>query len=710
MSQQVHDATQDLVLHIHLLGDFRLAYDDDPVTDIDTARLQSLLAYLLLHRDAPQSRHHLAFLFWSDSTESQALTNLRHLLYQIRHALPEANRFLRIGRQTLQWQPDAPFTLDVADFERALIRADQAEQADNQKATQEALEEAVTLYGGDLLPSCYEDWIFPERERLRQAFTEALERLIQLLEERRDYHAAIGYAQRLVRHDPLREASYRRLMRLRALVGDRAGAVRTYHECATVLERELDVAPSPTTREMYEQLVAMEEAPTPRLTATERRGGISPLVGRREAWSRLHDAWRKASARQPHVVSISGEAGIGKTRLAEELVQWAKRQSITTATARCYAAEGELSYAPVVAWLRALPLPRLGQVWLSEIARILPELLAEQPELTRPGPLTEAWQRRRFFEALARAVLGGDKPLLLLIDALQWCDRGTLEWLHYLLRFDSRARLLVVGTYRPESIEPDHPLTSLLHTLRQDDQLTEIALDPLSKRETGTLAENVADRELEPNLVDCLYGETEGNPLFIVETVRAGLPDEVRTSPSGGLVCIPRPLPSRIKDALMTRVGQISPSARALAELAATIGREFTFEVLREATDTDEDALVRELDELWQREIIREQDRAAYDFSHDKLREVIYEGLSKARRRILHRHVAQALERVYSDNLEPVVARVAAHYERADEAEQAIECYRHAAEVALTMQAEEDANRYRQRADDLLKEIAFGES
>lgn len=160
----------------------------------------------------------------------------------------------------------------------------------------------------------------------------------------------------------------------------------------------------------------------------------------------------------------------------------------------------------------------------------------------------------------------------------------------------------------------------------------------------------------------------------------------------------------------MTRVGQISPSARALAELAATIGREFTFEVLREATDTDEDALVRELDELWQREIIREQDRAAYDFSHDKLREVIYEGLSKARRRILHRHVAQALERVYSDNLEPVVARVAAHYERADEAEQAIECYRHAAEVALTMQAEEDANRYRQRADDLLKEIAFGES
>jgi DNA-binding SARP family transcriptional activator len=698
-------------LHIRLLGDFRLTYGDEPVTDIDTPRLQALLTYLLLHRDAPQSRHHLAFLFWSDSAEDQALTNLRNLLYHLRQGLPDADRFLEVDRRTLQWREASSYELDVARFEEALARADEAlEEGDDasprRDAAREALEQAVDVYGGDLLPSCYQDWIVSERERLRQRFEQALEALVQLLEERQDYRAASRYARQLLRHDPLREASYRRLMRLRALKGDRAGALRVYHKCASVLDRELDVEPSPVTREVYERLLAMEEPPA---RPTGRMAAVSPFVGRREAWARLQRAWRMASASRPRMALIAGEAGIGKTRLAEELIQWARRQGITTATARCYAGEGELAYAPVAAWLRALPLPRLEPVWRGELARILPELLADHDasdDLTPPAPRTEAWQRRRFFEAMARGILGGAQPLLLLIDSLQWCDRRTHEWFHYLLRFDERARLLVVGTYRPEDVEGDHPLIPLLHQLRHDEQLTEVDLPPLSRSETGTLAENLADRELGSSLVDCLYGETEGNPLFIVETVRAGLPDEVRESSSGGFVCIPRPLPSRMRDALMARVDQLSPPARGLAELAATIGREITFDVLSEATDASEDLLVRGLDELWQRGIVREQGEEAYDFSHDKLREVIYESLSEARRRMLHRHVAWALERVHADDLDSVLARVAAHYERADERELAVAYYQRAAEAALTAprtgEAEEEAARYRRRASALL--------
>ncbi len=403
-----------------------------------------------------------------------------------------------------------------------------------------------------------------------------------------------------------------------------------------------------------------------------------------------------ASAGRPHVVLISGEAGIGKTRLAEALVQWAARQGVATATARCYAAEGELAYAPVAAWLRALSLPRLDRPWLSEIARILPELLAQRSDLPPPGPLKEPWQRRRFFEALARAVLGAARPLLLLIDSLQWCGRGTLEWLHYLVRFESQAQLLVVGTYRTAEVaaaalpEDDHALTSLLHQLRHDGLLTEIDLSPLTRAETGALASNVAERDLPSGLVDCLYNETEGNPLFIVETVRAGLPDEVVESPSGGFVCLPRPLPSRVKDALAARLDQLSPLARSLAELAATIGRDFTFDVLAAASDAGENRLVRGLDELWQRRIIREQAENAYDFSHDKLREMAYAGLSEARRRMLHRHVAAALETVHADNLDAVAAQVAAHYRRAGEREEAASYYRRAARAASRVHCQAD--------------------
>jgi len=677
-------------LHIGLLGGFRLVYGDELLTTIDTPRLRSLLAYLLLNRDAPQLRHRLAFLFWPDSPDDQALTNLRNLLYHLRHNLPDAARFVHIDRGTLFWRSDAPFECDVVSFEEALSRADHASSS---TAVREELEQAVSLYRGDLLPGSYDDWIAPERQRLRQAFTGALERLIRLLEDRRDYRAAIDHARRLVRHDPLREDSYRRLMRLQALIGDRAGALRTYHRCAALLERELDVEPGPAIRDIYERLLAVEGAPALPQLRRRRPGAFSPLVGRHAAWTQLRHAWRRATAGAPHLVLISGEAGIGKTRLAEELVQWAERQGIPTAAARCYAAGGDLAYAPVAAWLRTRPLPPLPGVWRTEIARIVPEVLTDQPDLPAPGPIVESWQRRRFFEALARTLLGWDQPFLLFIDALQWCDPGTVEWLQYLLHFDPRARFLLVGSYRPDSLQEDHPLLSLLHAERQDGRVTEIQLPPLNRSETAALAASVADRELSPDLIDCLYRETEGNPLFIVETVRGGLPEEVRKLPSGGTICLPRPIPSRMKDALVSRVVQLSPLARSLAELAATIGREFTFDVLREASDAGETRLVQGLDELWRHGVVREQGEEAYDFSHDKLREVLIDEMSEARRHLLHRHIGAALEHVHAHDLDAVAARIAAHYERAGEPQEAIPYYRRAAEAARRMKADQEVAR-----------------
>ena len=141
------------VLHVQLLGEFHLTYGDTIVNTLHSLRLQSLLAYLLLHRHAPQSRNHLAFLFWPDSTEAQAQTNLRQLLHHLRHALPEAGRFLSADTKTLQWRPDAPFSFDVAEFEG---RVTQADQVKNQIVLCSILEEAVALYKGDLLPNCYD--------------------------------------------------------------------------------------------------------------------------------------------------------------------------------------------------------------------------------------------------------------------------------------------------------------------------------------------------------------------------------------------------------------------------------------------------------------------------------------------------------------------------------------------------------------------------
>lgn len=239
-------------LSLRLFGEFRLLRDEIPVTGLDGARLQSLLAYLTLHHGIPQSRTRLAFLLWPDSTEAQAHTNLRKLTYMLRNALPDADRNLIVERHTLLWRGDAFRSIDVLDFKAALARAEQQSMDDT--AARIALEEAITLYHGDLLPGCYDEWVVEERAHLSQLYLGALERLLGLLEQAGNYAAAIGVAHRLLREDPLQEASYCHLMRLYAASGNRAAAARTYQNCIKTLERELAVEPGPATRQAYQQL------------------------------------------------------------------------------------------------------------------------------------------------------------------------------------------------------------------------------------------------------------------------------------------------------------------------------------------------------------------------------------------------------------------------------------------------------------------------
>ena len=499
-------------LHLFLLGEFRVTIGETPVTALDLPRLQSLLAYLVLHHPTPQARSHLAGMLWPDSTDAQARTNLRNLVFKLHQALPHADAWLRLERHTICWQPTAPWTLDVQDFAAALAHADQAEQTGHRRALREALATALEHYRGDLLPGCYEDWVLPERERLRQQVLQALERLLVLWEHERDYPAAISTAQRLLRHDPLQEATYRHLIRLYAVSGDRAAAVRTYHTCASLLERELGVPPTPETRQAYERLLQTEVQPGMSSSGLPTPGAGMPLVGRQPEWAALQRAWREASDGHLQMVVLAGEAGTGKTRLAEELVAWVERQGISTASARAYATEGALAYAPVTAWLRSpavqAQLPALAIPWRTEAARLMPELLAAQPDLPPPSPLTERWQRQRLFEALARALLGAPQPLLLVLDDLQWCDQETLAWLPYLLRFDPGARLLLVGTLRPEETAVDHPLTDVLLSLRRNNLVTEISLGPLDARAARKCR---LEGNLQPGIVVAAVVQTGGH-------------------------------------------------------------------------------------------------------------------------------------------------------------------------------------------------------
>ena len=688
-------------LYVRLLGGLGLLHGDRPVTGLSSPRLHALLAYLLLHRDTPQPRQHLAFVFWPDSTEAQARNNLRQILHELRHGLPEADRHLATDTRMVGWRADSGVDLDVATFEAALAEAAAARSEPVERA---ALARATELYRGDLLPGCYDGWIEPYRERLRQLHRTALARLASLLESSREYPAAVQLLSRLLRDEPTDEEACRALMHALAVSGDRAGALRVYRDHAATLRRELGVEPGAELQRAHQGLLR-EEAPTAPSGRAPADPG-PPLIGREPAWNEMLEAWRRSTGGAPGLALVTGEPGIGKSRLAEELLAWGRRQGITAAATRCYATEGQLSLAPVSEWLRTPAIRRalgtLEPMWLTEVSRVLPELRVEQPGLPHPEPMTEYGQRQRFFEALARAVLAAPQPLMLLLDDLQWCDRETIEWLHYLLRFDPRARMLVVGTARDEELATRHPLRSmLLHLKGGGVPMSEIALQPLDAAETARLAAHFERRALDEDAALRLFRETQGNPLFVVEMAREGLGSPTQRIARAEPVKLA--LPSRVQAVIESRLAQLSPLARDVAHLGAAIGRGFGLDLLLEAGQSPEDAVVRALDELWQRRIVREIGTNQYDFTHDKLREVAYAEIGPPQRRFLHRKIAQALEVLHPDALDALSGSVAAHLERAGLDTRAIELYQRAAGVAQRTYANDDAIALLRRALALLE-------
>ena len=662
-------------LRVRLLGGLDLRLGEDQLAPLDSGRAESLLAYLLLNRGTAQPRQRLAFLLWPDSTEPQARTNLRHLLHKLRRALPDADRLIEVGPRTLQWRAGAPLWLDVAVFEQALAAG--------------RLEAAVDAYAGDLLEGSYDEWLLEERERLRDLHLDALARLARELEERGEATAAIGYAERLLRQDPLREETSRLLMRLHDTCGDRARALRAYHVCTATLQRELRVEPSAATREAYEALL-------PAAPGSASPAG-PPLVGRATERARLGALWRAAERGSAQLVLVTGEPGVGKSRLVDELRSWCVQRGAISAEARSYAAEGAVAYGPLVTWLRseaiATRLRRLDRPQLTELARLLPELLSERPEVPPPQPLPESEQRQRLFDTVARALLAPAVPLLLIADDLQWCDLHTLRFLHYLLRAAPDARLLVAATARREEVDAAHPVSDLVSGLQALERLSEIELERLSRDETAVLAERIAARALGAAEADRLYDDSEGNPLFVVEALGGG------ASAGAG---------SKVQAVIATRLAQLSPPAGNLVGVAATIGREFTAQVLADASQAGEAEFVGGLDELWRRGVVRAHGPNAYDFSHGRIREAAYQALSPARRRAHHLRVARALERTHAPDRDAAGGLLAAHYEAAGAIEEAATWYVRGAEAAQRLHAHADAVRSLERALELTRTLPAG--
>lgn len=646
-------------LDIKLLGGFCLSCADKPVVGVTAERPQALLAYLVLHRDIPQTRQRLAFQFWADSTEAQARTNLRRELHHLRQGLPDADRYLLAEAKTLQWNPHAPFVLDVAEFERAFAAAEAAERAADVNGARTAWEQAIALYGGDLLPSCEDEWIFPEREHLRQKLLHALESLTRLSEAQGDYRAAIRSAQRLLEIDPLHETSYSALMRSHHLNGDRANALQVYHRCMTLLREELGVDPSAITRKLYEQLLLEDEAPDiqasshsagpPQTTLFPSPLALSPLVGRDREWASIQQ-WAKpillancgaiATAEASPVLLLAGEPGIGKTRLLEELRAMTQVGQILWG--RGFAAETIRPYGIWIDALRSLAMPSTGN--------IPPELSFLLPELAGPGkappdmPPARLPDRSHLFDAVVQllAQFASEAALIVILDDIQWIDEASSALLHYAIRLLSHQPVLFACTGRSRELEENAGIWRVVQALRRERRLLSLELQPLDREQTAELIRSVPtlDRtNLSLEVVNRVFIDSGGNPLFALEVARALSQD--RSTHADNLEAL-------IRD----RLHQLDDVAREFLPWAAALGRSFQPTAVAHVADYPLPKLLMAIEQLEQQTIIRPStslgEEMGYDFAHDIVRQAVYRQLSEPRRHLIHLQIAHKLNQLSS--------------------------------------------------------------
>ena len=704
-----------------LLGAPRIEHDGEQI-EVDTRKATALVSYLAVTRER-HTRDALAGLLWPEYSQSRARAALRRTLSSLGKARAEG--WLEVDRESVGLNRDGVW-VDVDRFRDLLAECRTHGHPETEVCPEclPPLAEAVALYRDDFLAGFalrdsadFDDWQFFQAEGLRRELAGALERLSYGHGALEEWEEAISYARRWLALDPLHEPAHRWLMQLYAWAGQRAAALRQYRECVRTLEEELGVSPLEETTRIYEAIqendlppppaLRKDRSPTPRVE--ERRaptgGTVSPhdeqLVGREGEWRSLLWAYEAAGTGE-HLVVLKGEAGIGKTRLAEEFVAYAASQGSAIVAARCYPGEMDLAYGPFVeglsaAFAREGVAARLEEIpvyLLAEASRLLPELAEVFPGLPPPPPLATPGAQSRFFESIVQvllAVCGGPAPGVLFIDDVHWADASSLDLLAYLVRRPRPGqRLCVVLTWRDEQVPPDHHLRGLLTGGQRARMATVLRLSRLDRAAVEELVGSVVGNP--DGLGRRLYDESEGLPLFLGEYLAAittgalAAEDETWSLPGG------------VRDLLHGRLEAVDETGWQLLNTAAVIGRSFDFDTVREASGRSEEEVVVALEELTGQGLVEEMKGAgeqavAYDFGHEKLRELVYEETSLARRRLLHRRVAEALARRARRRRETgaLAAQIARHYQLAGQDAEAADHFRIAGEHARTLYANAEA-------------------
>jgi len=608
---------------LRLLGEPTLTAGPDPhasPVDLPSPHTQLLLAYLALHPQQPLDRRNLAFILWPDAAEATALRNLRqhlHRLRQITTALGLPDDTLAGQGNQLRLNPHPGLWIDVHEFQRQV--GDRRRQI-----------EAIELYRGDLLRDHTADWIDPLRTRLRERYMEALRDLIAVANMQRNYPRAVYYARRLLQADPFRESSHRIYMEALYFNRERVQALQHFTQLKHLLKRELAADPMPQTVALYRQIQtgtlpddlpvligSSRQVPHALKTITHISAAF---IGRREELARLDEALAQALNGRGQFILITGESGLGKTRLLHTWRQ-ARAERLLSLCSQCEAGVTLLPGAPILEALRQ-GYAQVEREWLPAAVPWVKALEAwlQTPASTPFYPLTSSDLplAASLVEKLGHLILTlaarSNRVIGLLIDDLHDADAATWQLLGYLARRCATTPLLLVGAYQPGALAP--AARRLIHSLQRQEQVEILELAPFSPVETAQLAAFLLDQpEPDRTFVNRLYRAAEGNPLFITEFLCA-TPDPL-SAPAFDAI------PKTFQAAIHRRLDQLSLESQTLLRVAAALGRTFSLAGLaRAARGFTADQALDALDSWLQKGLVVEAG-AAYSFTHEQVRRAI---------------------------------------------------------------------------------------
>jgi DNA-binding SARP family transcriptional activator len=598
-------------LRIAVLGKLQVLRDGRPLALPPSRKTRALLGFLALAPRA-QPREKLCDLLWEGPGDPRAA--LRWSLAKLRPLVDDAGRARVVADGDGAALALAPGELDLAEV-RALAGASPA------AAAPEALRRAAALFRGELLeglelPDCFRwhEWCAGQRDAARALRLAILDALVAALDA--EPEQALAHARERVAVDPLAERGHVAVVRLLGRLRRPREGLEQYDACRRVLASAFGARPSAALERARLGLTAApaepERAPDPPAPAC----GAAPAFVGRAAERAAVDALVAAAIaeRRRRVLVVSGEPGIGKSRLLDELEARVRGAAGVVLRGRAFEGEALRAYGAWLDALRGAPLGELSALQRSELAPLLPELGA-------PAPTTD---QARLFDAVIRALVALCRrgPVAVVLDDVQWLDEASAALLHAAARaLDAEPAVVACGV-RPGELADNPAALRATRLLSRADRAVRLDLEPLPEAELRALVARAA-----PGAdADAAWAASEGNPLFALELARA----------RGGR-------PASLDALVADRLAAVPGRARELLPWAAALGRAFDVARLAAVGALPGPELLSALDELERRGILRPTPQGGWDFAHDLFRRVAYQALSEPRRRLVHRELAHAL-------------------------------------------------------------------